>query len=331
MKHSLERLAQEVWYGSHPLGILLIPLAWIYRFCVFLRKLLYMSGVLAVGELPVPVIVVGNLNVGGTGKTPLVLWLVEFLAEKGYRPGIVSRGYGGRKGKWPQQVRADSDPFSVGDEAVLLAMRGACPVVVSANRYLAAKQLLEHNDCDIVLCDDGLQHYALARDIEIAVIDGDRRFGNERCLPAGPLREPLARLTEVDMLVSNAKAGKNEYLMKYEGEDIVSLDNRQKRALQSLAAEQVHAVAGVGNPRRFFSFLREKGVRIIKHEFPDHHDYKKQELEFDDDLTIVMTEKDAVKCERFNLNDAWYLPVTAVVSQAFEHRLNVLLQEISDG
>ena len=328
---SFHQFLNRVWYSNHPLSFILIPFAWLYRILIYVRRLLYLSGILPVREVDVPIIVVGNITVGGTGKTPLVIWLAKFLCGLGYHPGIISRGYGGVRGKWPQQVRPDSDPIAVGDEALLISQRTNLPVVISPNRYLAAQQLLEYNECDILLCDDGLQHYGLKRDIEIAVIDGDRRFGNERCLPAGPLREPPGRLTQFDLLVGNTKAGKNEYLMEYEYSKLHSLDGQQEQPIGIFSGQEVHAVAGLGNPERFFLFLRAEGIKVIKHEFPDHYQYKKNDIMFNDGLAVVMTEKDAVKCRRFTLSDAWYLPVNAILSGSFEHRLTTLLKEMSDG
>ena len=323
---------ERLWYGNHPLSYLLMPLGWLYGSFVSLRKFAYVVGVMPVHKMPVPVIVVGNVTVGGTGKTPLVIWLAEYFKEKGMRPGIISRGYGGSATQWPQQVRVDSQPEIVGDESVLIAQRTGCPVAISPKRAIAAKELLEHTDCDILLCDDGLQHLSLYRDIEIAVIDGDRRFGNGHCLPAGPLRESINRLSKVDMIVSNAKAGKKEFLMEYTPLGLVSLrDETLQMPLNSLEGKEIHAVAGIGNPQRFFSCLRSDGLHIIKHEFADHYAFKQEDLNFGDDLAIVMTEKDAVKCRSFAKDNYWYLKIDVQMSKAFEHRLNILMKEIGDG
>lgn len=323
---------QQLWYGRQPLSYLLRPLGWLYQAFVAMRRFAYMVGVLPVQRVSVPVIVVGNITVGGTGKTPLIIWLCDFLKALGMRPGVISRGYGGSSLKWPQQVRADSSPALVGDEPVLIAQRTQCPVAVSPNRYVAAQELLEHTDCNILLCDDGLQHLSLYRDIEIAVIDGDRRFGNGQCLPAGPLRESIKQLNNVDMVVSNAKAGKNEFLMEYEPVGLVALrDEDIQLELESLRGKDVHAVAGIGNPQRFFSSLRSFGIRVIKHEFPDHHLYQAKDITFADNLPVVMTEKDAVKCRKFSNDNCWYLKISVAMSKAFEHRLNILLKELNNG
>ena len=322
----------QLWYGKHPLFYLLLPLGWLFAGFVATRRFAYLTGILPVQKVPVPVIVVGNITVGGTGKTPLIIWLGEYLQQRGMKPGFISRGYGGQAEKWPQQVRADSNPALVGDEPVLIAQRTQCPVAVSPNRFIAAKELLEHTDCDILLCDDGLQHLSLYRDIEIAVIDGDRRFGNGHCLPAGPLRESLGQLDKVDMIVGNSKAGKNEFLMEYVPLAFISLaDEGEILEPESMRGKDVHAVAGIGNPQRFFSYLRSLGMRVIKHEFPDHYSYDARDLDFDDDIPVVMTEKDAVKCREINTGNYWYLKIGVEMSKTFEHRLNILLKELNDG
>ncbi|MBI2994117.1 MAG: tetraacyldisaccharide 4'-kinase [Gammaproteobacteria bacterium] len=323
---SPDPLLDKLWYENHRLSVALAPLSWLYAAAMWLRRMAYIAGLIPVGELLVPVIVVGNITVGGTGKTPLVIWLAQFLKEKGFSPGIVSRGYGGRPSKMPQQARPDSSPEAVGDEPVLMAQRTGCPVAVSPRRFIAARELVQRTGCNIILCDDGLQHYALGRDIEIAVIDGDRRFGNGRCLPAGPLREPASRLRSVDMVVANAKASRSEFLMEYSPQPLRSVADENRRInVESLRGREVHAVAGVGNPNRFFSYLRSQGLNIVKHRFPDHHPFSAADFRFGDELPIVMTEKDAVKCRRFATDRFWYLPIEAVMPAAFQHRLGVLL------
>ncbi len=235
------RWLDELWYGRNPLSVLLLPLAWIFQLVTSLRRKAYNSGLFATYHAPVPVIVVGNLTVGGSGKTPLVIWLAGYLSALGLRPGIVTRGYGGRATRWPQQVRPDSDPDTVGEEAVLIARRTRRPVAVGPDRSAAVRALLEHTDCNIVISDDGLQHYALGRALEIAVIDGARRLGNRRLLPAGPLREPPSRLEEVDFVVNNGVAGRNEYAMKYVPVDPINLLQRsQSRAYRDFGNEPVH-------------------------------------------------------------------------------------------
>jgi tetraacyldisaccharide 4'-kinase len=245
----------------------------------------------------------------------------------------VSRGYGGTAKHFPQQVRPDTNPQTVGDEPVLISRRTGCPVAIAPDRYIAARELARHTGCDIILCDDGLQHYELARDLEIAVIDGIRQFGNGRCLPAGPLREPVGRLQSVDMTVANGRAGKNQFLMEYAALSLRSVnpENREQRSLDSMAGQTVHAVAGIGNPDSFFTLLRGCDIQPIRHVFPDHYRYRAEDLDYDDGLPVVMTEKDAVKCEGFAIPDLWYVPIQARMSNAFEHRLTKLIQELKRG
>ena len=324
---------ERLWYGNHILSRLLLPVSWLYALFMLLRRAAYAAGLLAVQKVSVPVIVVGNLTVGGTGKTPLIIWLAEFLKDKGYHPGVVSRGYGGTARQWPQQVRPDTDPMVVGDEPVIISRRTGCPVAIAPNRYIAARELIRHTGCDLILCDDGLQHLELDRELEIVVIDGERQFGNNRCLPSGPLREPVSRLRTVDMVVSNGREGKNQYLMEYVPQPLKSLNpaTTGQLELNAFSGRKVHAVAGIGNPNNFFSILRNQGIDIIKHAFPDHYYYRPEELMFNDDLPVVMTEKDAVKCEKFNIPDCWFLPVQARMTNAFEHRLANLIEELDGG
>jgi tetraacyldisaccharide 4'-kinase len=323
---------ENIWQTKHPIGYLLLPLSWLYTLVITLRRLCYQSGLIAVNQIDAPVIIVGNISVGGTGKTPLVVWLAEYFKSKGFKPGIVSRGYGGKLSGKTQQVRPDSDPGLVGDEPVLIAKRTSCPVAVAVQRRKAAEELIEYCDCDLILCDDGMQHYSLGRDIEIAVIDGQRRFGNNRCLPAGPLREPISRLKTVDFVVSKYIAGRHEYKMEYTYGDLVSLkDSTKTIPVSSLAGEDVHAIAGIGNPNRYFSYLRNQRIKLMLHEFPDHHAFTASDIKFNDGLPVVMTEKDAVKCTAFATDQHWYLPITATLPDAFSYRLEVLMKDIIDG
>jgi tetraacyldisaccharide 4'-kinase len=323
---------ENVWQTNHPLGYLLLPLSWLYTLFITLRRLCYQSGLIAVNQVDAPVIIVGNISVGGTGKTPLVVLLAEYFKNKGFKPGIVSRGYGGKLSGKTQQVRPDSDPRLVGDEPVLIAKRTACPVAVAVKRRKAAEELIEYCDCDLILCDDGLQHYSLGRDIEIAVIDGQRRFGNNKCLPAGPLREPVSRLKTVDFVVSKYIAARHEYKMEYSYGDLVSLTDPDKTIpISTFIGQNVHAIAGIGNPDRYFSYLRNQKVKMIMHEFPDHHAFTAEDIKFNDGLPVVMTEKDAVKCSNFATQYHWYLPITASLPDAFSYRLDVLMKEIMNG
>ncbi len=317
----------------HWLTLALIPLSWLYCALVVLRRRLYRSGLLHTGRAARPLIVVGNLSVGGTGKTPLVAALVELLKQHGYRPAVISRGYGGDAKRWPQPVTATSDPRRVGDEPVLLARRCDCPVVVGPDRLADLEYLHAHHDYDVIVSDDGLQHYRLARDLELLVVDAARGFGNRRCLPAGPLREPLGRVREVDYLLVNGEHKPclrpgDEYIMTLCGEQAVPLaqageqqDKGGAVALRRWQGRPVHALAAIGNPERFFQYLRARGLEVIAHAFADHHVFRRQELVFGDGLPVLMTEKDAVKCRDFGLPGLWYVPVTARLEQAFEQRL----------
>jgi tetraacyldisaccharide 4'-kinase len=310
------------WYNKSFVTLLLTPLSWLFCTIAILRRQAYRLGLLKVHRMPVPVVIVGNISVGGTGKTPLVTWLVELLRAQGWTPGIVSRGYGGGATHWPQQVRSDSDPRMVGDEAVLLARRCRCPMAVGPDRVEAVRALLAHKNCDIIISDDGMQHYALGRDVEIAVVDGVRRFGNGLCLPAGPLREPQSRLAKVDLVVSNGLPAPREYRMSLMPGPLYNLAHpNTRRGLDTLAGKQVHAVAGIGNPERFFKQLEEHGLQVITHPFADHHAFQREDLSFDDELPVLMTEKDAVKCEDYADQRFWCVPVEAQLDERFESLL----------
>jgi len=324
-------LADRVWYRRHPLALVLLPLSWLYGLVVVLRRNAYRLGLMRTRPAAVPVIVVGNITVGGTGKTPLVIWLADYLRGRGLRPGIVSRGYGGRAKHWPQQVRPDSDPATVGDEAILLAARTGCPMCVGPDRPAAVAALLAHTDVNIVISDDGLQHYALGRDIEIVVVDGGRRFGNGWLLPAGPLREPRSRLKTVDLLIVNGEGRHGEHTMALGRPTVTSLDGRLEASLEALRAQPVHAVAGIGHPERFFEMLKAHGLSITPHGFPDHHAFRADDLRFNDDHPVLMTEKDAVKCRRLPCNNCWVVQVDAQPDAAFVQRLATSLEEVLDG
>lgn len=327
-----KELIEDIWYNKHPLAYLLLPFSWLYTFVNVIRRFCYQSGIFAVNQIDVPIIIVGNISVGGTGKTPLVIWLAEYLKNKGYRPGIVSRGYGGKLSGKTQQVRTDSEPSIVGDEPILIAKKTTCPVAVAVERRKAAEELIAHCHCDIIICDDGMQHYSLGRDIEIAVIDGQRRFGNNHCLPAGPLREPISRLESVDFVVSKYKAARHEHKMDYSYGDLISLtDTNSTMPVSELSGQTVHAIAGIGNPNRYFSYLRNQNITLIMHEFPDHYPFTAIDLQFDDGLPVVMTEKDAVKCSAYANDKFWCLPIAATLSDSFTFRLDALMKEIIDG
>ena len=316
----MERL-QHHWYRLSPLHLLLYPVSLVFRTLSALRRVLYRSGILASVKIPVPVVVVGNISVGGTGKTPLTLWLAQQLIENGWHPGIVSRGYTKNKvrQKTPREVSFDDAANVVGDEPLLMAQRALCPVWIGRDRPAAALALLQfHPECDIILSDDGLQHYRLQRDAEIVVIDGARRFGNGLMLPAGPLREPASRLSRVDAVVINGGLASNsEFAMNLTGSQFYNLLNPgTTQTADEFAGQRLHAIAGIGHPQRFFSHLEHLGLTAQQHAFPDHHHYSAIDIAFDDADAILMTEKDAVKCAAFANEKCWVLRVDAQVSPA---------------
>ncbi|BBI99254.1 tetraacyldisaccharide 4'-kinase [Ferrigenium kumadai] len=306
------------WYRITPLHLILYPVSLIFRLLAALRRALYRAGLLHSVRLPVPVVVVGNISVGGTGKTPLTLALAQQLIERGMHPLIVSRGHGGDTGQ-PRAVTLDSDARSVGDEPLLMARRQLCPVWVGKDRAAAAQTGLQANpQCDVVLCDDGLQHYRLQRDAEIAVVDGARGLGNGMLLPAGPLREPAGRLRTVDAVVVNGgETTSGQYAMNLDGAVFYNLlDPARIVTAAHFHALRNHAVAGIGNPRRYFLHLESLGIAFTPHPFPDHHPYRAEELAFADCDAILLTEKDAVKCAAFADERYWVLRVDARIDPA---------------
>lgn len=323
LKYAIDQLFSNIWYKPSFLYTLLLPFSWIYQIAVSVKRWLYISGHKKHIRFPVPVVVVGNITVGGTGKTPLIIALAHLLSEHGYNPGIVSRGYGGRPPILPLHVTPQTNPTEAGDEPVLIAQKTRCPVVISPKRVEAIDALINTYHCDIVLSDDGMQHYQMHRDIEIAVIDGQRRFGNAHCLPAGPLREPVSRLRSVDFIISQGAAGpdrplSNEYLMQLIPGDIYSLIAPSKILNITEARKRpIHAIAGIGYPDRFFNQLKALGFSVIPHPFPDHHAYQPQDITFKDDTLVIMTEKDAVKCQAFARDVHWCLPVKAQCAETF--------------
>ncbi|WP_347400996.1 tetraacyldisaccharide 4'-kinase [Halomonas sp. YLGW01] len=324
-----ERLGEGLmaaWYGDAAWLGLLRPLEALYRRQVTRRLVDFQSGKGSVHHPGVPVIVVGNLTLGGTGKSPLVAWLARHLAEQGYRPGILSRGYGGESEEYPLRVSEATPVEACGDEPLMLAAQTGVPVVVDPRRARGAERLLDEG-CDILISDDGLQHLALGRDLELVVVDGQRGFGNGRCLPAGPLREPLSRLESVDALVVNgaepdevagAEGAGQRFTMTLKPVGWRRLTDDARLPLSPLPfARAVHGLAGIGNPPRFFATLEGLGLRVTPHPKPDHHRFTPEDLRFDDEAPVVMTAKDAVKCRGFADARCWALDVEAHPSAGF--------------
>jgi tetraacyldisaccharide 4'-kinase len=313
---------QDIWWGGRPAPLWLRGLARLFGAVAALRRAAYRRGWLPSGAAGRPVVIVGNITVGGSGKTPLVIWLARTLAARGLKVGIVLRGYRSKAASVAagvRRVRADSPADEVGDEALLIARRSGVPVYVGRDR-LAAARALAREGVDLILADDGLQHYRLRREVEIAVVDAARGAGNGRLLPAGPLREPASRLDRVSVVVqtgSGAHGRAGALVMRLAGDQLLPLDGAgEPLMLGALAGQRVHAVAGIGNPGRFFGTLRAAGLEPLPHPFPDHHAYVASDLEFGDALPVLMTEKDAVKCRPFARAGRWCLPVDAEFSAA---------------
>jgi tetraacyldisaccharide 4'-kinase len=324
------------WARLSARSLLLLPVSWLFRMAVELRRLAFRAGWARRHRVRVPVIVVGNVTVGGTGKTPLTIWLVLYLIARGWHPGVVSRGYGGSASddRVSEPVVAYSDPARVGDEPVLIARRTPAPVWIGVDRVFAARALLrEHPECDVLIADDGLQHYRLARDVEVAVVDAGLGFGNGHMLPSGPLREPVRRLRGVDALVVNGAESVDapvpqaaQFEMRIAAARVYRLDDPSITAAPAtLAGQRLHAVAGIGYPDRFFSLLTSLGLTFVEHPFPDHHRFQPSDLDFGGE-PVILTEKDAVKCVRFGAAHHWVLAVEAQLDAAFGEHLERCLQ-----
>jgi tetraacyldisaccharide 4'-kinase len=318
---SIQSWLNRIWYDGASPPWWLLPLALGYGAASGSRRYLYAKGLRKSTRLSSPVVVVGNLSVGGTGKTPLVCWLVARLAALGFKPGVVTRGYGG-SARSARLVDSSDDPNVVGDESILLARRTRAPVAIGRNRP-AASQLLVSAGCDVVVSDDGLQHYALARDCEIVVIDGDRRFGNGWLLPAGPLRETPARLADADAIVVNGGRAllDGALSMRLEAKSARTVIGDTALALDAFGGRSVHAIAGIGNPERFFNMLRAHGIEVLGHPLPDHAHLHSADISFADERPVLMTEKDAVKCAGIAGPHHWYVPVAASFDGGESHLL----------
>jgi len=323
-----EQRLHKLWYGNSRAYIALLPLSWLYCMLVRIRCLAFRVGLLRTTSLDCRVIVVGNITAGGTGKTPLVIAIAKRAQQAGLRVGILARGYRGHADHWPQQVNGSSDPGEVGDEAVFLARQTGLPVYAGPDRVAAGKALLQASPCDLLICDDGLQHYALQRDTEIALVDASRGEGNGFCLPAGPLREPASRLRSVDAVVALGDDPRWPYsmcLVSHAARGVA--EPAISRSLDSFRGRTVHAVAGIGNPERFFASLRSAGLRIQAHRFADHHPFSPADLDFGDSSPVLMTGKDALKCERFAQHHWWFVPIEAQPDARLEEWLAKLLDQ----
>lgn len=307
----------KLWYGEHPLQWLLRPLSWGYQMAVAVRR--YFLQRFYQITCPVPIIIVGNITVGGVGKTPLVIELAKKMQQKGLRVGIVSRGYGAAIKQFPYEVQLYDSALKVGDEPLLLAQRTKCPVVIAPKRIQAVNYLLKKYQSEIIISDDGLQHYCMGRAIEIAVIDGTRGLGNGFCLPAGPLREPASRLKQVDFIVVNEGSMENAYSMILKPGKIKKLNTDEEISPETLHGTW-EAVAAIGNPQRFYSTLQKLGIEFNTCSYPDHYQFRPEDLNYIESL-IIMTEKDAVKCRSFSSDRMHYLPVDAVLDDAFWNAL----------
>ena len=317
---------EHYWYQSdfpaNFLAWLLLPLSALFCLVAAVRRKLYQLNIKKSYSASVPLIVVGNIVAGGSGKTPLLISLCEYIQQNGYKPGVVSRGYGGTVSGVKQVMKNDSAE-EVGDEPLMIHQRTKAPVVVGADRVAAVNSLLLNNQCDIVLSDDGLQHYRMKRNFEIAVVDSIRGFGNGFCLPSGPLRETASRLNKVDMVVYNgdSELTGRQCFYRLEMMSIKSLNGVEQAEISAFVGKQIHAVAGIGNPSRFFKQLENSGLSIIEHAFSDHHHYVQEDFSGWETDCIIMTEKDAVKCSHLSLPDAWVFRVKADLSDELKSRL----------
>ncbi|MBH3384129.1 MULTISPECIES: tetraacyldisaccharide 4'-kinase [Pseudomonas] len=319
------------WYAGHPALALLRPLEALYRRVVTRKRARFLKGESASYRAPVPVIVVGNITVGGTGKTPMILWLIEHCRQQGLNVGVVSRGYGAKPPQLPWRVLADQSAEQAGDEPLLIVQRSGVPLMIDPDRARAVQALLASEPLDLILCDDGMQHYRLARDLELVLIDAARGLGNGRCLPAGPLREPAERLQGADAVLFNG-AGEDRaggFGLRLQPSALVNLRSGERRPLDHFpAGQRLHAVAGIGNPQRFFNTLQGLNWQPLPHPFADHAHFSARSLAFSPPLPLVMTEKDAVKCRAFAADDWWYLAVEAQPTPAFSAWFDSQLQRL---
>lgn len=335
MAKNRETIWLEAWYGQRKWSLWLLPLTWLFRGLSVARR--YWLTRFRQPSIALPVVIVGNISVGGTGKTPLLIVLVKHLQARGMTPGVISRGYGSRAPHYPYLLTTQSPVIAAGDEPFAIYQKTGCAVCVGPDRVASAR-LLEQQGCNIIISDDGLQHYRLGRDIEIAVVDGQRGFGNGFCLPAGPLREPVRRLQSVDFVIVNGAAATSigvahsaGFTMKIVADVWQTVADGQLLPLNYFpAGTRVHAVAGIGNPQRFYHTLRELQLDVVEHDFPDHHAYDAQDFNFNESLPVVMTAKDAVKCSAFAQPDWYALQINAKLPEEFWQQFDARLAALVD-
>ena len=328
---AIESFLQTTWKTRNLVALLLWPASLVYCAVAELRRLAYSCGLMPVTHYDVPVIVVGNITVGGTGKTPFTIWLVDQLHKKGFSPGVVSRGYGRKNLSGTRIVTPHCDPEDVGDEPLLIARRTGVPVAVAKRRTEAINLLRRESDCDIFVSDDGLQHYSLASDLSIALIDGQERLGNSFCLPAGPLRERASRLNSFDLKIVKGDTESNEYSMTYDGIAVVNIKDRNKtRSLESLKSRKITAIAGIRNTFSFSDLLSNSGLNFTFVPFPDHHSFLESDFTdfVDKSDEILMTEKDAVKCEAFADSNWWYVAISANPTPSLVSALSARISQL---
>ena len=326
---SLDSRFQQLWYGQPRLSwlSLLLPLSWIFGLLVYLRRTCYRLGLFKSYHLSKPVLVVGNLTVGGTGKTPIVIWLASMLKGQGFKVAVITRGYGGRSQHWPQRVYANSDPAFVGDEAVLIAKNSQVMVVAGPDRVAAGRLAIDAG-AEVLISDDGLQHYRLQRDCELVVVDGSRLFGNGYLLPAGPLREPISRINQASMVLVNERGtsrairfSQPTHVFRVALGEIRSVLTGQSSSLTNLQGQKAHVVTAIGHPHAFISALESVGIQVIPHIRPDHALLSRADIDFGDQLPVLMTEKDAVKCQHIADSRHWSVASSVIFSDVDQQQI----------
>ena len=303
------------------INLLLLPLSFIFFVVSGIRFWLYRLSILKTSISKVPIVVVGNITVGGTGKTPIVIAIAKYFESNNKKVGIVSRGYGGQYSQGALEVTSTSNPIECGDEPLLIKQQVKGPVVVAKNRAKAVEYLNQNYSLNVIVSDDGFQHYSMGRDVEIVVIDGHSRLGNGLFLPAGPLRDSKNRLKSVDFVINNGSSVEGEISSQIEAKSFINLVTNEERSLDFFKEKKCYAVAGIANPNNFFSILKSYGVNIISKPFPDHYSFKEKDLTFNDKYQIIMTSKDCVKCSQFASDQMWYLDVHAKIKSDFYHQL----------